>query len=105
MAAPFCPRCNGPLELVRPAPAPHWGQLICRDCGRKCGFAATPPEELHSYKLWFGRHKGRTLAEIEALDRAYLEWAASSLSIDRVRKAILDYLILRGEKINFSPRR
>jgi len=87
-----CHRCNAPLKVIRPAPRPHYGKLFCDACQRCRGWVPTPPEDLGGWTMPFGKYKNRTLAEIAATDRGYLEWAADNLNKDRIREAIRLYL-------------
>jgi hypothetical protein len=44
----------------------------CPDCGRYLKFVAQ-----HEPTLFFGKYRGKTVAEIAAADRGYLEWLVS----------------------------
>ena len=90
-----CPVCALECTIERIAPpSPHWGRFRCPSCGKHRGWAATPPSEYHAFKMPFGRHKGRTLAEIAKAPSGvgYLQWCAASLTNDRLRQVIGTYL-------------
>jgi uncharacterized protein (DUF3820 family) len=101
MTRTTCPYCSGRLEVIRDAPPPHWGRLVCWDCRRCLGFAPTPmePEAIAGYTMPFGKHRGRTLTEIGAIDRPYLEWAARNLVKPRMREVITFYLEHAPEEV------
>ena len=88
-----CNYCQGRLDVVREGtPPPHWGRLVCSSCHRGAGFAPTPMDEAATYTMPFGKFAGRTLAEIAAVDRGYLEWAAAKLHKPRMREVIQFFL-------------
>ena len=43
-------------------------RLECIDCGR---FIKYKPQHIETFKLWFGKHKGKELKEVP---KDYLEW-------------------------------
>jgi exodeoxyribonuclease X-like protein len=87
-----CPRCNALLSVIRPAHPPHYAELWCDACGRHCGWASTPTEALGGYTMPFGKYRGKTLDEIAATDRGYLEWVTSDLKDERIKKSVRRYL-------------
>src|SRR4051794_4753025 len=57
------------------------GAWRARGYSRYLGFASTPfePAAVAGYIMPFGKHRGRTLAQIAGEDQPYLEWAATGV--------------------------
>lgn len=93
-----CSRCGGPLSVIRPAPQPHFASLSCRRCGKFHGWLQTPDGELgQNYVLPYGKHMGKTLDEISAIDRDYLEWVARDFNDEHIRNSVRRYLETRRQ--------
>ena len=63
---------------------------------------AQPPVEapdINEYRLTFGRHKGKTIPEIAAVDRGYLVWASENLSKEPLNTMIKNYLTQEDDEI------
>ena len=48
--------------------------------------------DLYEYRLQFGRHKGRTIPEIDLVDRGWLVWATKNLKKEPLLTMIKNYL-------------
>lgn len=93
----ICARCSGRLEVIRDTPpSRHWGWLVCSRCAHRQSRVPTPLEHIDSYTMPFGRHANRTLTEIAAVDRPYLEWAAANLNAPRLRQVVQIFLEHHG---------
>lgn len=63
---------------------------------------AQPPAEMpdiNEYRLTFGRHNGKTIPEIAAVDRGWLVWASENLSKEPVKTLIKTYLTQEDDEI------
>ena len=90
-----CPHCGSrDVGLSLDAPPPKYGRLTCTSCGRWVGWEPTPPHLLGElWVFWFGRHKGRSLRAVQAIDPEYLHWMANNESMKpRVREAVRQFL-------------
>src|SRR5262245_46059159 len=89
-----CPRCGGPLLTERMESGPHFARTRCRACGfRRWERAPMTPERAAAFVLPFGRHRGRTLAEVGVADRGYLEWLAALPALaPSIRQAVVCHL-------------
>lgn len=74
---------SGSLFEVRCEHGPHHARLGCRHCGRRVAFVPKPwtIERARAITLWFGRHRGRTLAELAERPQGwgYLQWLAANV--------------------------
>ncbi len=83
-----CSHCNSSEIRTERIPLPNGGchiKATCVACGRFIKFL---PHD--SLRLHFGKHKGKTVAEISVCDRAYLQWCLSKnvLKDKRLRDAV-----------------
>lgn len=87
-----CPGCES-LNLVTVqdgVPPPHFAKLICGDCGRHLMWLPGPVAQ---FRIPFGKHKGRTLAEINGTDRGYLEWIGGNADFNpKIQVKVREFL-------------
>jgi uncharacterized protein (DUF3820 family) len=95
MSTITCPHCGGALELTaaRRQPGHH-------DPPRERKPWEKPPqpwslERARAFTMPFGKHEGKTMAEIAQADRGYVRWAAEKCSNRNVQKAAM--LILESQ--------
>lgn len=55
--------------------------------------------DLNEYKLSFGRHNGKTILEIAAVDKGWLVWASENLNKEPLRTMIKNYLSQEDDEI------
>lgn len=68
----------------------HYG--FCADCGRKLSGAlphAKTKDGLEAFVFYFGKHKGRRMADIP---KDYLVWCSENLRDEKIKKKIQAYL-------------
>jgi hypothetical protein len=74
-----CSQC-GQRTLYLVVKAPHLRRLDCLTCGHVGKWLPSPwtPERASSFRLWFGKHEGRTIGELLTMSdgRNYLRWLA-----------------------------
>lgn len=46
----------------------------------KCGFIKFIPQPWQNFVMPIGKYKGKTLLEIKAVDKGYLQWAVDNMS-------------------------
>ncbi|MDG3008532.1 putative quorum-sensing-regulated virulence factor [Paludisphaera mucosa] len=81
-----CPKCGASLRVELDTP---------RDDRPKGG--QTPPRPMTDgraadFQMPFGKHKGRTLAQIADVDRDYLTWLADNVEPGSVQRAVRHFL-------------
>lgn len=87
-----CPHCGKPLrieavtEATRPAPASQQ-----RDANGNLLPMPWTLERAERFTMPFGKHEGRTIAEIDRIDRNYLKWLAETCDRN-VQRAAITYL-------------
>jgi hypothetical protein len=78
-----CPKCGSTEERVLKEKGPHKGEY-CGACGH---FYRWVPKGIEEFIWPIGsKHKGKPILEILKTDRAYLEWAAASISAPNLCK-------------------
>jgi hypothetical protein len=55
--------------------------------------------DINEYKLSFGRHNGKTIPEIAAVDRGWLVWASENLNKEPLHTMIKNYLSQEDDEI------
>ena len=73
---------------------------LCPNCGWQIfeGEESKPKlPNLNEYKLNFGKHNGRTIPEIAAIDRGWLVWAKDNLTREPLLTLIKDYFAQEDE--------
>lgn len=61
-------------------------RLECIDCGK---FIKYKPQSVETFKLWFGKHKGKMIKEIPT---DYLQWYLQNGTDSKVHQKINEYL-------------
>jgi hypothetical protein len=81
-----CPRCGSARSKVENGP--HISTRWCSDCGNLLG-TTTPNGEPGAYRLRFGKHAGKTLADLGSTlaGRGYIVWLAANVSNEAGRQA------------------
>jgi hypothetical protein len=76
-------------------PPPHYGKIVCLDCGAHIGWAKQPltRERAERYRMQAGKYMGMRLDQIARKDRAYLEWVADNWDgLPNLRRIVRHYL-------------
>lgn len=94
MTVDTCWRCGGSARLDPTYRGRHYGKLVCGACGSFVSWARPPmtEERAAAFRLFFGRYKNATLAEVGQMDRSYLRWLASECETESVRRAAVCHL-------------
>jgi uncharacterized protein (DUF3820 family) len=94
-----CKYCGSTdLHIVaRDGPSPHYGRIVCRDCGKFQGWAKAPMtfDRAAKFRLPFGKYAFRSLAEIgqTLAGRSYLRWLAEEKGCQpNIKRAIEAFL-------------
>jgi uncharacterized protein (DUF3820 family) len=78
-----CLRCGGELIEVTLPTGPHHAELRCSVCARHIKFLPAPwtRHRAATFRMPFGTHAGKTLAELAQTKsgREYLAWMANQL--------------------------
>src|SRR5581483_7317896 len=104
---PRCPRCESATVAITRPPGPHSALARCGDCGHAWWLPApwTVGRAL-AFRLPFGQHKGRTVAQVAESEagRDYLRWMsrnvrgnagiAARLALDSVDQARSDVSVM-----------
>jgi hypothetical protein len=86
-----CPHCRSTGLVESPAEPPHFARLDCGDCGRWLRWVGAPMtfDRAAAFVMPFGKHAGKTLAEIP---RDYLLWGLEKINRPSIRRAIERFL-------------
>ena len=62
-------------------------------------------KETNIFKFTFGKYRGKTLKQVDNIDRSYLHWAANEISDETIKTKIQEYLKMDNntqQKINYN---
>lgn len=97
----LCPDCGGATRLDPEYVGPHAGKIVCSSCGRFVAWQRKEwtPARAATFRLFFGKYKNATIAEVGQMDRSYLRWLASECETESVRRAAICHLEAISPKV------
>jgi len=87
-------RCGSPKFEERPrvfVDGTRHLELICASCGRYVKFIARTKDQAR--RFYFGKYKGRRIAEVIAIDRPYVQWLLTNVALKPTTEAVLRRLL------------